>query len=269
MKLKMCLMVALAMVYAGGAFANSWAVETPPENEDQMIRGWLHGFWSAVSYSGSLDADNILIPQFTVQEHEHLLGKKVDFTLSPRVEYKTAADILIHHMYDGVDVPSDYYHADYKHRNYVTTQIMGLRPKCGSGIIALGYTSQQFRDEAAVEKALESIQGEWVSTRFLVARFVSDVRLLRAMLESEQDERVLLMLCLRASGYIAADGEEAMELRRLIRIACLLKIKDVFLMRTLAVFSESDFGLLEIARNSTEDRVAKTILLHRMIGLTE
>lgn len=213
----------------------------PPENEDLMLDSWVRGFWEAVPHKGLLSG-TLQVSPMSPRQHEGLLEEGVDFLLNPRIRFEAASSAAFKSWSDE-EIPYYLLETSFGHRDHIVFQVLGIRPRCGGGPLALGYAAQQFRSFELVKKAAENIEGEWASTRFLVARFLNDLRLLNLMLRQEQDPRVLMMLCIKASGHIAARGDGYELLRKLV-VDTIPSIQDTILLRTLAMFCEEDEKIL-------------------------
>ena len=233
----------------------------PPQDEDLMIQSWVEGLWESIPYVGGLSGDDFYAAPMHPDYHEGVLEDGVDFLLNPRIRFEAVSSAVLKSR-RGDDLPYYFYEGKYPHRNYIVSQIAGIRAGCGGGPISLGYVAQQFRSLETAEKAAENVEGEWASTRFLAARFLNDLRLLKLMLQQERDPRVLTMLCIKASGHIAARGEGYEQLRKLV-LDTVPRIRDPLLIRTLAMFCEEDSRILRRIASSG-DSAAREIASWRL-----
>ena len=251
-------------VFSGFASAGFEGIDSPPENEDQMIRSWVKGFWQGADYRGRPDRVNFRVDEMSAREHDDFLQDRVDFLLNCRIGYEAASSAVFKHR-RGSDLPYYFFEGHYRHRDYIVSQIIGIRAMCGGGPISMGYAAQQFRSLALVEKAVENIEGEWASTRFLAARFLNDLRLLNKLLRTEQDERVLMMLCIRASGHVAARGQGYEQLRKLV-VDTIPSIRSPLFLRTLSMFCEESPHILR-KLSSSDDPATQEIASWRIRNL--
>ena len=265
--IKVTMIIWIAIIIVAGAvvspaFGGIYTNEPPPQDEDAMIASWIEGMWTGTGLYGPRP---VMVHSMTPEHHEEILHG-VDLTLNTRLTYEHVSRALHAQVFEDADLPRHFAESEYHYRDYVVSEIIGVRGKCGGGSISLGYTSQRFRDGIQVKKAVENVQGQWASTRFLVARFVGDLRLLAKLLATEKDERVLTMLCLRASGHIAMRGRNHETFRSLVMSTIENDIESEFLLKTLAFFMEDDYEILRKLADS-EHRWVWQVAYWRMRNL--
>ena len=269
--LKLFTIMTMMITLAATTIAEKDTASTPslPQNEEEVIDGWIqHGFWASIKYEGYLKEKNFHIQQFSEEEYEELL-KNVDITLNPRYGFEEVLNALHREKNTLIEYAKQYPRAEYKGRDEVVSRILGFRLGKGKSVPSMRYVSQQFKNQNAVEKAYQKVAKDGVSVRFLVARFISDIRLMKKMLEEEKNEQVLLMLALRTSKHVADQGKGHRELKRLIQHAFLLNIRSLMLARTFALFSENDFALLMTVKGAILEEKpswSRKIILHRLIS---
>lgn len=255
--------VSLLLMFALTSFIYVAFVEADdsPENEIAMLESWVHGFWQTVPYQGLPDGVDFAVRPMTAHEHEDLLANGVDFLLNTRISHRAASSAIFKNR-RGESLPHYLYARDFRYRDHIVSQVAKVRSASEGGPISLAYTSQRFRDSDAVLKVAASIKDERASTRFLVARFVEDVRLLNNLLRTEKDEYVLTMLCIRATGYIAGRGRWHEQIRKLV-IDAIPNIENPLLLRTLVMFCEQDERILRRVA-SADDPAAGRIAAWRL-----